>query len=241
MNIALVDDQQNYLDALRDTLVSALSELGLTAQSIACFESGESFLADMKADKYDIIILDIYMDNLNGIDVARKIREKDENVTIAFCTSSNEFAGESYEVDAKYYLQKPVSKDKVAAMLKRFNLASIERNRIIRLPDGFRVPLRHIIYTDYINHSVEFHIRGQKPHVLRANQAAVEALLLNHKGFSVINKGCIVNFAQVRSIDASSFVMQNGEAVPIARRRFKETEAAYTAYLFEKMDEEVGG
>ncbi len=161
-------------------------------------------------------------------------------MTLVFCTSSNEFAGDSYEVDAKYYLQKPISKDKVAAMLKRFNLAAIEHNRTIRLPDGFRVPLRHIIYTDYVNHSVEFYIRGQKPHTLRANQSDVEALLLNHKGFSVISKGCIVNFAQVRSISTNEFVIINGESVPIARRRFKEIEAAYTAYLFKKMDVEVG-
>ncbi len=74
MNIALVDDQQNYLDTLRELLISALGELGLDASKIDCFDSGESFLADMAADKDDIIILDIYMDALNGIDVARKIR-----------------------------------------------------------------------------------------------------------------------------------------------------------------------
>ncbi len=63
--------------------------------------------------------------------------------------------------------------------------------------------------------------------------------MLSHKDFCVINKGCIVNFTQVTIMEASAFCMQNGETLPIARRRFKEIEAAYTRYLFEKMDGEV--
>ncbi len=239
MKIALVDDEQKQLNILKDTLIAALTELGLEAENIDCFTSADKFLAIMNADKYDIIILDIYMHEVNGVDVARRIRENDEEVTLAFCTSSNEYATQSYEVDARYYLQKPISREKVAAMLRRFNLGKIERNRNIRLPDGSRVPLRHIIYAEYINHSVQFHINGHRPHIIRTTQSTIEALLRGHKGFYVINKGCIVNFAQVKSIETNAFLMQNGETVPIARRRFKDIEMAYSQYLFDKMDEEV--
>lgn len=145
MKIALVDDEQRQLDILRDTLTAALADLGFDAENIECFTAGDAFLDSMEANKYDIILLDIYMNNLNGVDVARKIREIDEDVALAFCTSSNEYASQSYEVDARYYLQKPISKEKVAAMLRRFNLSKIERSRQIRLPDGSRIPLRHIL------------------------------------------------------------------------------------------------
>ncbi len=238
MKIALVDDEQLQLDILKHTLTGALAELGLDAESIECFTSGDIFLGSLEANKYDIIILDIYMDNLNGVDVARKIREIDEDVALAFCTSSNEYASQSYEVDARYYLQKPISKEKVAAMLKRFNLSKIERNRSIRLPDGSRVPLRHILYTEYVEHSVMFHLKGQQPHTVRTSQGEIETLLLSHKGFCVINKGCIVNFEQVQAIESNTFLMSNGKMVSIARRRFKEIEAAYKQFLFEKMDRE---
>ncbi len=239
MNIALVDDEALHLELLRTALTSALAKLGMEADQIHCFSDTASFLASFTQDKYDMILLDIYIDTATGIDVARKIRAVDETVALAFCTSSNEYAAQSYEVDAKYYLQKPVTEEKVAAMLKRFSLASIRRNRNIRLPDGFRVPLRHILYTEYLNHSVRFHLRGQVPHTVRANQSEIETLLLHHKDFCVVNKGCIVNFAWVKSIETNAFAMQNGETVPIARRRFKEIEAAYTKYLFDKMEEEV--
>ncbi len=240
MTIALIDDEAVHLDALKTALNDALGDLGLDAETIDCFDKPDRFLFALEADRYDIIILDIYMDEVHGIDVARKIREKDPHVALAFCTSSNEFATESYEVDARYYLQKPISKEKVTTMLKRFNLSAIERNRAIRLPDGYRLPLRHILYTEYQNHTVTFRISGQKPHTVYMNQGDAEKLLLAHKDFCVINKGCIVNFSAVKRLEDSAFLMKSGDVLPIARRRLKEIEAAYTAYLFEKMDGEDG-
>ncbi len=239
MNFALVDDEPLQLNILKETLISALDKVGMDDRVIDCYSDAKSFVDSFEAGRFDIIILDIYMDEISGIDVAHKIREKDENVALAFCTSSNEFASQSYDVNARDYLQKPVTEEKVVRMLTRFNLEKIERNRSIRLPDGFRVPLRSIVYAEYINHSVGVHIKGQDLRTIRCNQSDIEALLTRHKGFCVINKGCIVNFAQVRSIETNAFVMQNGETVPVARRRFKEIENAYTRYIFEKMEGEV--
>ncbi len=239
MRIALVDDEPILLNILKDALTASLAELSIEAECVDTFGSGEDFLADFEAGKYDIIILDIYMDGMTGIDVARKIRETDTDVSLAFCTSSNEFAYETYEVEAKYYLNKPVSQEKVAAMLKRFNLASLERNRAVKMPDGSRVPLSLIIFTEYNNHNVTFHIKDIPPRSFYMTQGDAEALLLPYKGFYVTNKGCIVNFAQVKAIESGAFVMQNGENVSIARRRYKEIEAAYTKYLFDKMVKEV--
>ncbi len=239
MKIALIDDEAYLLNMLKDALTASLSELSIEAECVDTYNSGEDFLASFEAGKYDIIILDIYMAEMTGIDVARKIRERDTEVTLAFCTSSNEFAYETYEVEAKYYLNKPVSQEKVAAMLKRFNLASLERNRAVKMPDGSRVPLCLIIFTEYNNHYVTFSFKDIPPKSYYMTQSDAEALLLGSKGFYVINKGCIVNFAQVKSILPGAFVMQNGENVPIARRRYKEIEAAYTKYLFDKMVKEV--
>ncbi len=240
MNIALVDDEPLSLDILENTLRSALASLGTDDASIETWSDPCAFLRGFEAGKYDIIVLDIYMNGRMGIDVARDIREKDAEVSLAFCTSSNDFASQSYEVNARDYLQKPVTEEKVARMLTRFNLQRIERNRSIRLPDGFRVPLRSIICTEYINHSVCFHLDGQAPHTVRANQSDIEALLLPNKGFCVVNKGCTVNFAQVKTVESGAFLMRNGERVPIARRRYKDIEAAYTKYVFEKIYQEVG-
>ncbi len=240
MRIALVDDERIQLDSTYTKLAAVLATLRIETQKIDCFSSGEEFLAAWSAGAYDIIVLDIYMTGQNGVEVAKKVREQDTDVVLAFCTTSNEFASESYEVNARYYLQKPVSEEKLSNMLKRLDLSKLERNRTITLPDGYRCLLRQIIFTEYSNHTVTFHIKDSQPHSVYMNHSEAEAMLLHYKAFCSINKGCIVNFGMVDSFNANEFTMQNGEVVPISRRRYKDVRDAYTNYHFEMLDEEDG-
>ncbi len=239
MKIALVDDEPLCREELQTALHSALATLGIAVNKIDAFASANEFFEVWRAGDYDIIFLDIYMDAENGIELARKIRETDNDTLLAFCTSSNEFAAETYEVKAGYYLNKPVSEEKLTAMFHRINLLNIERNRMVKLPDGYRCLLRHILYTEYVNHTIVFHLKGSDPHIVYMSHADLEPLLLQYKNFKQVNKGCIVNFAMVKRIDGSVFTMQNGENVPISRRRLKEIGEAYTEYRFEKMSEEA--
>ncbi len=240
MNIAHIDDEQHCLEELSSALKETFSALGITYNKIDSFLSSEALFAHFFRGAYDIIFLDIYMKDETGIDVARKIREKDQDVILIFCTSSNEFAAETYEVGARYYLNKPPSKEKLAAMLKRIDLLSIEKNRSVTLPNGFVCPIRHLIYTEYVNHTVVFHINNGEPQSVYMNHYEAEELLLHYKSFHKVNRGCIINFAMVKKIEGNVFIMQNKDTVPISRRRFKEISEEYTKYRFEKMNEEVG-
>ena len=160
MRIALIDDDKSILEQLSELIAKELTSIGDMTYEIHTFCSGEDFLATWQAQIYDLIVLDIYMKQhgLLGIDVARKVRETDDTVAIAFCTTSNEFAAESYEVDARYYLQKPISTSNVTKMFQRLNLENMEINRTITLANGQPVFLRKILYTEYTNHIVTFYI-----------------------------------------------------------------------------------
>ncbi len=239
MTIALVDDDPILLASLREMLAASLAELGVEVRCIDPYASGTLFFSTWSPRMYDIILLDIYMGEEHGVDIARRIRETDTDALLIFCTSSNEYAAESYEVDASYYLQKPVTEDKLTAMLRRLNLSRIERGRAVTLPDGHRCPLRNILYTEYINHSVTFHLKDTEPHSVYMNHSEAEALLLRYRAFCGVNKGCIVNLAGVKKLDGNAFLMENGESLPIARRRFKEVSDAYTHYRFNRLSEEV--
>ncbi len=239
MKIALVDDEPLCIKELQTALRSALAEIGIAVNKTDTFSSAKEFFETWRAGDYDIIFLDIYMDKENGIELARKIRERDTYTFLAFCTSSNEFAAETYEVRAGYYLNKPVSAEKLISMFHKIKLSNIEHNRAIKLPDGYRCLLRHILYTEYINHTVVFHLKDSDSHTIYMSHSDVENLLLQYKNFKQINKGSIVNFAMVKRIDGSIFTIQNGEKLPISRRRYKEVSEDYTKYRFEKMNEEV--
>ena len=150
MRIAIVDDDIQMCEQLSTLLNEFLGD----SSEISDYRSGEEFLTAWETADFDLIILDIFMDKLTGVDVARKIRERDSNVKIVFSTTSNEFASESYEVNACYYLRKPFGRDKVKVMLDRLNLAEIEKMRTVKLPDGTSAILRNIIYVDFSSHRV---------------------------------------------------------------------------------------
>ena len=230
MRIALVDDTPMELKIL-----SEIIDIELPEAEVLTFPNGETFLKSWESASFDLILLDIYMDELHGIDVAKKIRETDFDVRIVFCTTSNEFASESYEVGANYYLQKPVSSTSFQRMLKMIRLNEYELNRFITLPDGQRIVLRNITYTEYYNHSIIIHSKKRADLQTRMSQMEWEALLSEYNFLYSCSKGIVVNFYEVERSEDSMFILNNGSSVPISRRKAKDALEAFAHFRFEAM------
>ena len=171
MKIALVDDDPRALAQLEQYLTEQLGR----ETEISHYGSGEALLADWRPGAFELVVLDIYMGGATGMEVARRLRAGDGQVRLAFATSSNDFASESYEVGACYYLRKPFRPEGVRAMLERLDLEALERSRRLRLPDGSQVVLRSIRYAASDGHRVTLHCKdGDR--TLRTSFAAVEVI-----------------------------------------------------------------
>mgnify|MGYP001105097482 CR=1 FL=1 len=117
--IAICDDEERELTAL-SYLVREWGKNAGYACEIFTFSSAESFLFEYESNKiFDLLLLDIEMKALSGIDLAKRIRADKSRAEIIFITSHFEFAGEGYEVDALHYLIKPVAKKKLFAVLDK--------------------------------------------------------------------------------------------------------------------------
>ena len=230
MRIALVDDTPIELDILSDIINKELPHA-----TVFTFSSGEAFLEAWENNGYDLILLDIYMEDMLGVDLAKKIRETDGDARLVFCTTSNEFASESYEVGANYYLQKPVSSISFQRMLKMIRLDHYEENRFITLPDGQKIVLRNITYTEYYNHSIIIHSKKRADLQTRMSQMEWEALLSEYDFLCSCSKGIVVNLHEVDRIDNGMFLLLNGKSVPISRRKMKEMTEAFAHFRFEQM------
>ena len=230
MRVALVDDTPEELQILSDILDKELPQA-----EVSTFSDGKTFLQDWEHNSYDLILLDIYMEEMLGVDVARRIRETDYDVRIVFCTTSNEFASESYEVGANYYLQKPVSASSFQRMLKMIRLDDYEENRFITLPDGQKIVLRNITYTEYYNHTIIIHSKKRPDLQTRMSQTEWETLLSEYNFLYSCSKGLVVNFYEVESAEDGMFVLKNGEQVPISRRKSKDVLESYAHFRFEEM------
>ena len=233
MKIALVDDQKEEINRILPFIQNALPHA-----KIFTFPGGPEFLETWKEGEYDLILLDIFMEESLGINVAQEIRATDKDVRIVFCTTSNEFACESYEVGASYYLQKPVSETVFQKMLTMIRLADYEKKRFVRLPDGQRILLRNIIYSEYHNHLITIHMKHGDKIQTRITQTEWESILAEQTYLYSCSKGIVINFYEVSRQDAGLFVMSNGTQIPISRRKTKEALTCYASFCFEKMRKE---
>lgn len=121
LKIAICDDSEEERIILRSLLLKYLDIHNLTSV-IDEYISGENFLA-CDVEKYNLVVLDVFMNELNGIETALELRKAHPGVQIIFSSTSREYAADSYDVSALHYLIKPVNEEKFFAVLDRFSHA----------------------------------------------------------------------------------------------------------------------
>jgi len=214
---AICDDEQTQIEYVT-SLASSWSEREGHTCEVRSFPSAEAFLFAYEDDKaYDILLLDIEMGKMNGVDLAKTIRQSNDTVQIIFITGFPDFIAEGYEVSALHYLMKPVAEEKLHAVLNKAaaNLAKAEK----RLCVTFN---RQI---DYVSLSQITHIEAQKQYVdihaatevyrMKASLAEIESHLDEY--FFKCQRSFIVNLRYVSRIKNDCVVLKNGTEVPISR------------------------
>jgi len=116
MRIAYCEDEPAQAALVRAMILRWAESRKITAEVIL-YESAEEFLFKNETFLYDVVFLDIAMRQMNGVELARAIRQKDKNLPIAFLTADRTFAIEGYEVHAVRYLLKPVTAEKLGSLL----------------------------------------------------------------------------------------------------------------------------
>ena len=127
------------------------------------FDSAEAFLFRYEEDKTcDILLLDVEMPGLSGVELAKKIRKNDDALQIVFVTGYSDYIAEGYEVSALHYLMKPVDREKLFSVLDRAVSRIKSRERALLLEcvgETVRVPLHEIRYMDVRQNYVTVHAR----------------------------------------------------------------------------------
>ena len=117
--VAIVDDSNIDAEYVQSILKAWAQDRQAVVQAQQ-FVSAENFLFHHADDKaWDILLLDIEMGAMDGVSLAKKIRQENELVQIVFITGFPDFMAEGYEVSALHYLMKPVAKEKLFAVLDK--------------------------------------------------------------------------------------------------------------------------
>lgn len=231
MKIAIVDDIKEEREKLAKMIETPFSMHGYSVTEIDQFAHGDDFLQTFAVGKYDVIFLDIFMGTIDGIEIAKKIRENDHMVKLVFVTTSNDFASESYMVDADGYLLKPCSEEILHKIISRLNLSSLDAARIIQFPDGQSALLRSILYTSYYGHYVSVYLVTGETIKVRTSQNSFADWVSPYPEIFCCNRGLLVNLQNVKRLEADYFVLTSNARIPISRRRLLEAKKIYTEYL----------
>ena len=239
MRIAIVDDLSADAGKLREFICRWAQEQGVfLVPAPAVFESGEALLAGFALDTFDVVFLDIYMSGMTGMETAKKIREQDNICQLIFTTTTREFAVDSYDVAAAFYLVKPYSYEKLAQALTRCRAELLEQSQCVMVPGaaGQQPLLLHrITHTEYCGRCVEVHLTSGEKLNVPMRQIDFAALLLAYPYFCDCTRGVLVNFEQVEELLANRFLLKNGTTVPISRLKYQKVREQFLAFTYARM------
>lgn len=199
--------------------------------SIVSFPSAESFLFHYEEDKnWDILLLDIEMGNINGVELARTIRRGNKEVQIIFITGYMEYILDGYEVEALHYLIKPVSKEKVHAILDRAVEKLGQRKRALFLEkqgEAVRIPFYEITYLEVQKNYVTIH--GKEAFTVKKTLGEIQKEL--DENFFRVGRSYIVNLNAIRKITKTDVFLKNGDSIPLPRNMYESLNRAIIQYL----------
>lgn len=239
MHIAIADDRAEDLQMAEDYLLRYLSSRHpevMNDLSIATFKNAEELLSVFDPGRFDLLLLDIYMDKMTGMEAAEAVRMKDERVPIVFLTTSQDHLLEGYRVFASGYLMKPLAENSgdFNHTLDHVFRGMMTSERTVTVPVEGReiaIPLRKIVYVEVgAPHTLSFHLVDETVQA-RLAYARVLDLLSGDSRFIECHHRIIINMEQVRRMDDDEFIMKEGSRVPISVRRKKETKTAYVHYM----------
>ncbi len=220
MKIAICDDS-----AVDCEFVKEITEDWAKSRSanlnIDAFPSSESFLFHYAEVKdYDILLLDVEMGRMDGVTMAKKIRQENQTVQIVFITGYSDYIAEGYEVEALHYLMKPVKEEKLFDVLDRAAEKLRQNEKVLNLElsgEMVRLPMHEIRYLDVQKNYVTVH--GKQHYTVKRSLGDFEAELDDR--FFRAGRGLILNLKTISRVTKKEVHLFDGTVLPLPRGAYE--------------------
>ncbi|MEG0805283.1 MAG: LytTR family DNA-binding domain-containing protein [Lachnospiraceae bacterium] len=220
IRIATCDDSMIDQNILKKMVNEIIKDRDLGCE-ITTYTNGEQLLESYHPGQFDLIFMDIYMKDINGIETARRIREIDVEVEVVFCTSSSEFLLAGYDLFALGYLLKPFKRGKLVAIIDYYLQRNPEHIKkciaINARKKTHTIQYRDIIFIESNDKIVTFHTSSHGDISLPGQLSKVQEEL-NDKRFLRCNQSYIVNMDMIVKREDAEVIMMNGQRIPLRMR-----------------------
>lgn len=215
IKIAICDDEERELERTQKLLAEYTQE----KLSVKAFRSGETLLA--AGERFDVILLDIDMEGLNGIETARRIRLVDKEVKLIYLTNYCDYITFAFAVHAFAYLLKPVQKEELFSQLEEaaaYGLPRLSGELEFQALEGIvRINSSHILYFEYMDRKVLMHTDTKLWHLKRRiTQIAQD---MEEYGFAMPHKSFVVNLYAVQCIHGYDIILTDGSLLPLSQKK----------------------
>ncbi len=225
--IAVCDDIAEEAQYIA-SIVSRWAEKEKKSVDISVFPSAESFLFRYMEEKtFDILLLDIEMPSMNGIELAKRIRCDNNRVEIIFITSHFELSGEGYEVDALHYLIKPIAENKLMEVLsKAVKKLSVETLSLVITANSETVKIfeTDILYVESFLHYIVIYTKNCE-YKLKENISSIAEKLSDV--FYRAHRSYLVSLKHIMKISRTEILLDNGTELPLARGKYDDIHRAF--------------
>lgn len=228
MRIAICDDEEKFCIRLREQIEQIYQSLDVL---VDIYQNGVDLLAHFKGYPYDLIFLDIEMPAMDGLLLAKKLREISEDVLLVFLTGHIEYALNGYEVNALRYLTKPVDGDKLKEVL-HYVMEKEKKKHFLWLKTQAgeeRVAVSEILYLEAQNQNINIYTVKQN-YLVRYNLGDYERELKEY-GFFRIHRGYLIALGKVKGIGRQEVILEGDIHLSVSRSREKKLREALYQYI----------
>ncbi len=233
LRIAVCDDEQVIAENNKTTLEAVLKELGVTGE-ITTYTDSRNLLFDITDDNfhYDLLLSDIEMPEISGMELAEKINPFLPDIRIIFITSHIEYAIDAFELSIFRYVPKAdIAKRLPSAIKDAVSLISLEADKsyTIQAKGRFeKIPLKDILFVERDGKNAAINTTNGISKVRKSLQAVFDEI--NSEEFIFIDRGYIVNLIHIMQIKNSTAVLKNGTVLPISRSHLQTVKEQINSY-----------
>lgn len=237
LRVAIVENEEDV--AKKDVLLLEryAKEKNISLET-ETFLNAFNFLESKK--DFDVVLMDIDMPGINGMQAAEELRKTNKNIDIIFTTNLPQFAVDGYKVQAIDFVVKPITFTNLSfAMDKiREKKGNAENGTFfLKIGGGVRrFNNSDIIYFEMSGHSLIIHKENEEPFKMRGALKVIEKSL-NPEVFAKINSGIIINLSKVVSFEEGIVLLEDGSRLPISRSHKKEFATKLTRFYGNNFEE----
>lgn len=230
--LAICEDDDILRGEMQSLCHDILQEDDIEHQ-ITAFSSADELEKFLQAENapFDLLILDIQMEGLTGMELAQTLRQRGDRVSIIFVTGCEGYLPEGYGVQPIHFLLKPVSRESLAGALRtdwRLN----HRPKIVVLRSGSKtvtLPLSETRYIESYNHNIIVHqTEGDRTYLLSLRDFEKQT---PRGQFCRCHNSYLVNMAYVVEIGRTELSLRGGARLPIGRAYYKALQSAFVRYI----------